>query len=74
MIKAKFELAKEVVLLTKNYLLANSIKDNLLQIAATNEPISVNIFDIQGRKLAHFSLQVGENKTETYFIVEVKPV
>lgn len=43
-----------------------SIKDNLLQIAATNEPISVNIFDIQGRKLAHFSLQVGENKTETF--------
>ena len=30
MIKVKFELVKEVVLLTRSYLLANSIKDNLL--------------------------------------------
>jgi len=36
MIKAKFELAKEVVLLTRNYLLANSIKDNLLDPKNTN--------------------------------------
>jgi len=38
MIKAKFELAKEVVLLTRNYLLANSIKDNLL------DPKNINFF------------------------------
>jgi hypothetical protein len=36
MIKAKLELAKEVVLLTRNYLLANSIKDNLLDPKNTN--------------------------------------
>jgi hypothetical protein len=43
-----------------------SLKENVLNIDAAIEPVSVNIFDIQGRKLNHFSLQTGENKTETF--------
>jgi hypothetical protein len=42
-----------------------SVKANRLQMMAITESVSANIYDIQGRRLAHFSLQAGENKTQT---------
>jgi hypothetical protein len=42
-----------------------SVKDNVLQMKAMSESVSANIYDIQGRRLAHFSLQAGENKMQT---------
>ena len=32
---------------------------------ALSEPLSTSIYDTQGRKIAHFSLQVGEKEVQT---------
>ncbi|MCX6307515.1 MAG: hypothetical protein NTY32_01355, partial [Bacteroidia bacterium] len=41
------------------------VKENKLQMNALSEPVSTNIYDAQGHKIAHFSLQAGEKRLQS---------